>query len=383
MSPHDQGCFDVRCEFGPRGLAQLAGEVDAVILVDVLSFTTAVSVAIDAGAEVLPYRFKDERAAAYAERFGAALAGARDSSARYSLSPPSLRGASAGERIVLPSPNGATLALEAPLGRSYAGCLRNASAVAENARRHGSRIAIVPAGERWEDGSLRPCIEDWLGAGAIASMLPGTRSPEAEAAIAAWEFALQRGLLGTLSGCASGRELSERGYAEDVRCAAELDASAHAPLLGTLTASPDGEEGRCFVRAERPVREAGSETLSEARPLRVLFLCSQNRLRSPTAEALFQEIDGISVASAGLHPNAKNVLTAEQLDWADLVFVMEDEHKRLLLRDYGHRVYDKRVVILGIPDRYDFMDGELVSLLKQRVTPHLEVADRVPAHRSR
>jgi 2-phosphosulfolactate phosphatase len=105
-----------------------------------------------------------------------------------------------------------------------AGCLRNAQAVAEAARSSGSTFNVCPAGERWPDGSLRVCIEDWLGAGAILRLLPGTKSPEAAAAIAAFE-AGRHTLREILAASGSGLELIEIGYAQDVELAAQFNVS--------------------------------------------------------------------------------------------------------------------------------------------------------------
>jgi 2-phosphosulfolactate phosphatase len=111
-----------------------------------------------------------------------------------------------------------------------AGCLRNASAVAARARQVGKRITVVPAGERWPNGTLRPAVEDWVGAGAVLRALPGRRSPEAQSAIAAFEdFA--EDLRARLLSCSSGRELTERGFARDVELAAQVDVSTVAPVL--------------------------------------------------------------------------------------------------------------------------------------------------------
>jgi 2-phosphosulfolactate phosphatase len=111
-----------------------------------------------------------------------------------------------------------------------AGCLRNAAAIARAAAARGQRILVVPAGERWPDGSLRPCIEDWLGAGAILSHLPGDASAEARAAVAAYRE-LESEVPGALCSSLSGRELIERGYAGDVELAAEVGVSAAVPEL--------------------------------------------------------------------------------------------------------------------------------------------------------
>jgi 2-phosphosulfolactate phosphatase len=136
---------------------------------------------------------------------------------------------------VLPSPNGAGVSLAAAGTRSavFAACLRNARAVAEAARRAGTSFNVIPAGERWIDGTLRPCLEDWLGAGAVLDHLPGTRSPEAAAAVALFE-GYRDSLHETLRQCASGRELVERGQLNDIALAVDLDASACVPRFDGL-----------------------------------------------------------------------------------------------------------------------------------------------------
>lgn len=104
---------------------------------------------------------------------------------------------------------------------------------------------------------------------------------------------------------------------------------------------------------------------------RVLFICSRNRLCSPTAEHLFAQRSGIESASAGLSPDAEHPLTAEDLEWADTVFVMEQVHRSKLAAKFKPWLQDKRVICLGIPDEYDYMDPDLVRLLEMRVVPHL------------
>lgn len=104
---------------------------------------------------------------------------------------------------------------------------------------------------------------------------------------------------------------------------------------------------------------------------RILFVCSRNRLRSPTAETVFRGWPGIEVASVGLKPDAEEVATPEDIAWADLIFVMEAGHKRELSRRFQPFLRDTRVVVLGVKDVYDFMDAELVTLLKRLVPPHL------------
>lgn len=138
----------------------------------------------------------------------------------------------AGTRVGLASPNGATVSLDlADAGAVVlAGCLRNASAVTAAARDLGRPVGVVAAGERRPDGSLRPAVEDLIGAGAILHALGGRPSPEARAAVAAFLDAAPD-LPAALSTCVSGRELAARDLAADVRLAAEHDVSQTVPRL--------------------------------------------------------------------------------------------------------------------------------------------------------
>ena len=104
---------------------------------------------------------------------------------------------------------------------------------------------------------------------------------------------------------------------------------------------------------------------------RVLFICSQNRLRSPTAEQLFSSWPGIEVASAGLNHDAENPVTPELLTWADLIYVMEKAHRNRLSRRFRQYLNSVRIVCLNIPDEYEYMDPMLVHLLRDRVSPFL------------
>ena len=106
----------------------------------------------------------------------------------------------------------------------------------------------------------------------------------------------------------------------------------------------------------------------------VLFICSQNRLRSPTAEQVFSSYPGIECLSAGLNHNAENTVTAELVEWADIIFVMEIAHQDLLAAHFNRYLSDKRVICLDIPDVYHFMDPTLVRLLKSKVARFLPVA---------
>ena len=239
----EQSQYDVRGEWGLHGVETLAPISDVVVIVDVLSFTTCVDIATANGAVVFPYRFRDDAAGDYARKRNALLASPRrdicvrgysgphdDAGGAYSLSPAGLLGIPAGTRLVLPSPNGSTLSLATGGTPTLAGCLRNSRTVAACAGRLGRRVAVIACGERWPDGSLRPAVEDLLGAGAIISRLAGSKSPEASAAEAV--FAASRtDLEGVVAACAFCQELIRRGYRADVEHASRLDCSESAPLL--------------------------------------------------------------------------------------------------------------------------------------------------------
>lgn len=104
---------------------------------------------------------------------------------------------------------------------------------------------------------------------------------------------------------------------------------------------------------------------------RILFLCSQNKLRSPTAEAVFADHPAIEVDSAGLNHDAEVPLSEEQIRWADLIIVMEKSHRSRLNHKFKSALAGKRIAVLDIPDEYDFMDPALVALLKVRCTSYI------------
>ncbi|MDQ2809144.1 MAG: 2-phosphosulfolactate phosphatase, partial [Chloroflexota bacterium] len=131
MTVFDQHEYAVRCEWGLGGVVELAPHSDVVIIVDVLSFSTCVDVAVANGAQVYPYSWRDGSAQTYADSQGAILAAAQRTQPGYTLSPASLAVIPAGTRLVLPSPNGSTLTLATGAVPTLAGCLRNAAAVAE------------------------------------------------------------------------------------------------------------------------------------------------------------------------------------------------------------------------------------------------------------
>lgn len=225
----EQADFEIRCEWGEKGVLYLAPISDVIVIVDVLSFSTCIEIANSRGAIVFPYQWKDESTKAFAQSIGAELADKRGSS-RHSLSPSSLISISKGTRLVLPSPNGSSLSLTTAATPTLTGCLRNCRAVALAAMNYGRRIAVVPAGERWSDGSLRPSFEDFIGSGAVISYLEGNLSPEAQSAVAAYRDVCQT--LGHLmKRCGSGKELIERGFEQDVDLASELDISDCVPTM--------------------------------------------------------------------------------------------------------------------------------------------------------
>ncbi|MGW6532860.1 2-phosphosulfolactate phosphatase [Streptomyces venezuelae] len=259
----------VRFDWGPTGAERLASDAACLVVVDVLSFTTAVTVAVEAGTRVFPYHWRDETAAAFAEQMGAVLAVGRrmaTPTAPWSLSPAALRRAPFTPRLVLPSPNGSAIAASAGGIPVVAGALRNATAVSRWLAREGygtaeRPLAVIASGERWPDGSLRPAMEDMLGAGAIIGALEesygrdrgdvlgraqgcdsfdgaGTLSPEA--AMAAAVFRTTPDVATAVAEVASGRELIGGGFADDVAVATEVDHCLAVPVM-----ADDG----AFVRA--------------------------------------------------------------------------------------------------------------------------------------
>jgi 2-phosphosulfolactate phosphatase len=221
-------------EWGIRGVERLRERVAALVIVDVLSFSTAVDVAVGRGASVVPFAIGDPAAArTAADAAGAVLARHRKaSSGGLSLSPASLAGIARGTRLLLPSPNGSRLSLAGGMVPVFTGCLRNAKAIAAAVRAVAGTgaIGVVPAGEQWSDGGLRPAIEDLLGAGAILDALDLPLSREAKMARDAFRSAAAN-LAAIIRGSISGRELTERGFAADVEFAVARDVSTAAPML--------------------------------------------------------------------------------------------------------------------------------------------------------
>jgi 2-phosphosulfolactate phosphatase len=263
-----RGSYDVRFEWGAAGAAALAPSSSCLVVVDVLSFSTSVTVAVEAGTRVYPCGWRDETAAAFARERQAELAVGRRAASDgrpWSLSPAALRSARFTPRLVLPSPNGSAICASAAAASGeatvIAGCLRNAAAVGrflhERGRpsesglqgesdRPGERglrseseapgpgpVAVIAAGERWPDGSLRPALEDLLGAGAVIAALvergEWVLSPEAEAARACFEGTAD--IAAAVAGSVSGRELADSGFGEDVAIAVEAGSCPLVPVL--------------------------------------------------------------------------------------------------------------------------------------------------------
>lgn len=241
VSPFGQRPFDIRMEWGPRGARELVDEGIAVaVVVDVLSFTTSVTVAVERGTAVLPLAWGAVDAAERARDLDAVVAvGRRDGGpGRITLSPASILAEPPPPRLVLPSPNGSAICeqLAAVDVAVVAASLRNAPAVGRWLARQGGPVGVLAAGERWAgDGSLRPAVEDVWGAGAVidamvAAKPSATLSPEAAAAREGY-CAARPDLPARLAACASGVELVEKGFAADVAIAAGPATSPAVPVL--------------------------------------------------------------------------------------------------------------------------------------------------------
>nr|WP_276322266.1 2-phosphosulfolactate phosphatase [Cohnella luojiensis] len=225
--------YRFRFEWGAEGVRRLAPLSSVVVIMDVLSFTTCVEVAVSREALVFPYLYKDESAIKFAQSVSAILAEKRGKTP--SLSPESLLSLSPKTRIVLPSPNGSTCTVIAKESNVFtiAGCLRNAFAVSDFINRHypNDVISVFACGEQWSNGVLRPAIEDLIAAGAILSRFDQScLSPEAKIAVSAFRHA-ELDIQTILMECSSGRELIEKGFPQDVNIASELNVSQVVPVF--------------------------------------------------------------------------------------------------------------------------------------------------------
>ena len=219
----------VSCEWGADGIAHLIDDTDVFVIIDVLSFTTSVDIAVSRGAVVYPYGWNDLTSIEFAARVGATLS-VSSRTPGYSLSPASLVEIPGGTKLVLPSPNGSTLSLQTGNIPTLAGCIRNARAVARAAMKIGERISVIAGGERWKGGGVRVAIEDWLGAGAVIAALEGELSIEAELARSLF-LSTQERIFHCLEKSFSGQELIQRGRAFDVALAADANCSSSVPIL--------------------------------------------------------------------------------------------------------------------------------------------------------
>jgi 2-phosphosulfolactate phosphatase len=245
-----------RLEWGRRAAAAARGDV--LVVVDTLSFSTAVATALSRGITVFPCRPGDKER--LAEEVGAEAAVRRQDvpdKGRFSLSPATFLAAEPDAKVVLDSPNGAACCL---IGRAapcvVVGSFVNAQAVArfvsERLAEGGRAVTVLACGERWltpvEGEDLRFAVEDWLAAGAILSHLGFEKSPEAQVCEAAFRGVRDR-LEEVLLNCGSGVELREKGYDADVLHAARMELYGTVPLLA----------GGRFVNAVDPARSSEAE----------------------------------------------------------------------------------------------------------------------------
>jgi predicted protein tyrosine phosphatase len=115
------------------------------------------------------------------------------------------------------------------------------------------------------------------------------------------------------------------------------------------------------------------EDLATSGQTNVLFVCSRNQWRSPTAEQVWRKHPALAVRSGGTSPNAKHPVSAADIAWAQVIFVMEEKHKSRLRAEYRRMLDNKPIHVLDIPDEYKYMDAELVEILRQSVGAILEI----------
>jgi 2-phosphosulfolactate phosphatase len=240
----DQDPYEIKLDWGQRGARAASERNEIVIIIDVLSFSSTVVTAVEHGAEIYPYPPPiNERAKAYAKELNAQIVWGRAEAVKFgghSLSPSSFTSADSGQKFVMCSLNGAACTwIASKVPTLLVGSLLNASSVAEMANQLKGKwscpVTVIPCGEKWSDAAenentLRPGIEDYLGAGMILSKLTGSKSPEAEVCIGAFEHSKNR-IKELIWDSASGRELRERGYEQDVMHCSQVDISHNVPML--------------------------------------------------------------------------------------------------------------------------------------------------------
>ncbi|WP_394937971.1 2-phosphosulfolactate phosphatase [Psychromicrobium sp. YIM B11713] len=221
--------------WGLSGALAICEPHSIAVVHDILSFSTTVEIAVQRGIEVLPYPSRSAGAADYAKQQRASLAGSRQQRESLTLSPSSIAGAAEPlpARLVLPSPNGATIsAALADRGTEvFAACLRNSLATAEYlVGLNSPRVVSIAAGEYWPDGTYRPAIEDLIGAARLISALSSSRgsaltlSDAARLSLASLQ-AVEEEIPAVIQRSPSGQELIERGFMDDVELACQLDVS--------------------------------------------------------------------------------------------------------------------------------------------------------------
>jgi len=228
-------------EWGLTGVAKAAARDDIIVIVDVMSFSTATTMAVAHGATIIPCHPQDNPAGLSAS-MQAELAVKRSQvpkMGRYSLSPRTYENSKPGMRLVLPSPNGSACCRLAAQSKRpvIIGALINAGAVASVINKllcAADDVTIVACGEREktpdDDGPIRFALEDYLGAGAIISGIGARLSPEAEVCRNAYLAGKHR-LRELLLTCESGRELCDMGFADDIELIAAHDTSSIVPEL--------------------------------------------------------------------------------------------------------------------------------------------------------
>lgn len=228
--------LQIDCEWGESGITANLSLFEVVIIVDVLSFSTCVDIALHNGAFVYPYQFKGNLAIEYARQHNALLAKPRQQH-ELSLSPRSLQSLKPKDKLVLPSPNGATLTLICNNTPTFTGCLRNAAAVAIAAKKLGNKILIIAAGERWKNNEMRVAFEDIIGAGSIIAHLSGVKSEEAKYAETLFNLS-KKNEFKDIYNLKSGIELISIGFKHDIDEACRYNVSTIAPIYKKIRYEP-------------------------------------------------------------------------------------------------------------------------------------------------
>lgn len=105
--------------------------------------------------------------------------------------------------------------------------------------------------------------------------------------------------------------------------------------------------------------------------MNILFVCSRNEWRSPTAETIYKNHEFINAKSAGTSPSARIKINQKHIDWTEIIFVMEKKHRQLIVQKFGDSIDEQKIIVLDIPDDYQYMDEELIEELRAKVAPYL------------